>query len=81
MNAIMIKECQDQHLLEYARDIQSAGQTLLSIVNGILDISEIESGNMDILPVQYDLFSVINDCYNMTFFKTQDKRTGIGIKD
>lgn len=80
MDTIMIKECQDEHLLEYARDIQSAGQTLLSIVNDILDISKIESGRMDILPVRYDLFSVINDCYNMTFFKAQDKRLELELK-
>lgn len=29
---------------------------------------------MDILPVQYELFSVINDCYNMIHFKAQDKK-------
>lgn len=51
MDSILIKECKDEHLLEYARDIQSASQTLLSIVNDILDISKIESGKMDILPV------------------------------
>lgn len=60
MDSILIKECKDEHLLEYARDIQSASQTLLSIVNDILDISKIESGKMDILPVQNELFSVIN---------------------
>ena len=80
MDAILIKECQDEHLLEYARDIQSAGRTLLSIVNDILDISKIESGKMNILPVRYDLFSVINDCYNMIFFKAQDKRLELELK-
>lgn len=67
MDSILIKECKDEHLLEYVLDIQSASLTLLSIVNDILDISKIESGKMDILPVQYELFSVINDCYNMIF--------------
>ena len=80
MDTILIKECQDKHLLEYARNIQSAGQTLLSIVNDILDISKIESGKMDILLVRYDLFSVINDCYNMIFFKAQDKRLELELK-
>lgn len=80
MDSILIKECKDEHLLEYARDIQSASQTLLSIVNDILDISKIESGKMDILPVQYELFSVINDCYNMIFFKAQDKKLELELK-
>lgn len=80
MDTILIKECKDEHLLEYARDIQSASQTLLSIVNDILDISKIESGKMDILPVQYEMFSVINDCYNMIFFKAQDKKLELELK-
>ena len=79
-HSILIKECKDEHLLEYARDIQSASQTLLSIVNDILDISKIESGKMDILPIQYELFSVINDCYNMIFFKAQDKKLELELK-
>lgn len=80
MDSILLKECKDEHLLEYARDIQSASQTLLSIVNDILDISKIESGKMDILPVRYELFSVINDCYNMIFFKAQDKKLELELK-
>ena len=80
MDSILIKECKDEHLLEYARDIQSASLTLLSIVNDILDISKIESGKMDILLVQYELFSVINDCYNMIFFKAQNKKLELKLK-
>lgn len=80
MDSILLKECKDEHLLEYARDIQSASQTLLAIVNDILDISKIESGKMEILPVRYELFSVINDCYNMIFFKAQDKRLELELK-
>lgn len=80
MDSILLKECKDERLLEYARDIQSASQTLLSIVNDILDISKIESGKMDILPVRYELFSVINDCYNMIFFKAQDKKLELELK-
>lgn len=80
MDSILLKECKDEHLLEYARDIQSASQTLLAIVNDILDISKIESGKMEILPVRYELFSVINDCYNMIFFKAQDKKLELELK-
>lgn len=65
MDAMLLKECQDETLREYAKNIQSAGQLLLSLINDILDISKIESGKMEILLVEYELFSVLNDCYNM----------------
>lgn len=73
MDAMLIRECSDEALLEYAYNIQSAGQSLLSIVNDILDISKIESGKMEIVPVEYELFSVLNDCYNMTASRAQEK--------
>ncbi len=41
--------------------IYNSGSTLLSIVNDILDISKIQSGNFAILPDQYDIPSLIND--------------------
>ena len=65
MDAILLEECKDDNMKEYARNIQSAGQSLLSIINDILDISKIEAGKLEILPVEYELFSVINDCYNI----------------
>ncbi|MGN0292364.1 MAG: response regulator [Lachnospiraceae bacterium] len=68
MDSMLLKNCDTcdaEEIREYAKNIQSASQTLLSIVNDILDISKIESGKMEIIPVEYELFSVLNDCYNM----------------
>ena len=73
MDAMLLKECEDEQQIEYAKNIQSAGQSLLSIVNDILDISKIESGKMEMIPVKYELFSVLNDCYNITAARAQDK--------
>ncbi len=45
--------------------IYTAGQTLLSLINDILDFSKIESGKMEIVPIAYDLSSMIHDLVNM----------------
>ena len=73
MDTVLLKECKDEKLREYAKNIQSAGQSLLSIINDILDISKIESGKLEILPIKYQLFSVLNDCYNLTKVKLEHK--------
>ena len=73
MDSMLLKECKDESLRDYALNIQSAGQTLLSLVNDILDISKIESGKMEILPVTYSVFNVLNDCYNMVAIRAKDK--------
>ncbi|MDR1693086.1 MAG: cache domain-containing protein [Oscillospiraceae bacterium] len=41
--------------------IFNSGSTLLSIVNDILDISKIQSGKFEIMPIDYDVPSLIND--------------------
>ncbi|MDD6492826.1 MAG: response regulator [Firmicutes bacterium] len=73
MDTILLEECKDDNLKEYAQNIQSAGQSLLSIINDILDISKIEAGKLELLPVEYELFSVINDCYNITKVRAASK--------
>lgn len=73
MDTMLLKECKDKTLRDYALNIQSAGQSLLSIISDILDISKIESGKMEIVPVTYSIFTVLNDCYNMVAIRAQDK--------
>ena len=40
---------------------QSAAHTLLAIINDILDFSKIEAGKLEIIPVDYQISSVLND--------------------
>ncbi|MBR1832025.1 MAG: response regulator [Ruminiclostridium sp.] len=73
MDEMILRESKEQRVLRYATDIQSAGRTLLSIINDILDLSKIESGKMELILVEYDFASVLNDIVNMTMKKAQDK--------
>ena len=73
MDEMILRECSDKQILEYANDIDSAGRQLLSLVNDILDFSKIESGKMELHPVEYELFSIMNDCYNMIFMRAKRK--------
>ncbi len=73
MDEMILRECGEQETLGYAADIQSAGKTLLSLINDILDFSKVEEGKMEIIPIQYDLSSVINDLMNMILKRAEDK--------
>ena len=68
MNAILgitQMELQDMDLpqknLEALEKIYNSGDMLLGIINDILDMSKIETGKLEIHPVEYDLPSVIHD--------------------
>lgn len=73
MDEMIMRESREKQVVEYAENIESAGRTLLSIINDILDISKIEEGRMEIIPVDYDLTSVINDLVNMIQVRADDK--------
>lgn len=73
MNAMIMKETDKESIREYATNIQSTGHFLLSIVSDILDVSKIEAGKMQLENTSYELFSVLNDCYNITSARTHAK--------
>ena len=73
MNELIIRESSEQNIKEYAKDIESSGRMLLSLINDILDFSKVESGKMEIISVEYDLASVINDIINMLSTRAKDK--------
>ena len=73
MDEMILRKAGDAETRKYATNIYSAGKTLLSIINDILDLSKIESGKMELTPVEYDVASVLNDIVNMTMQKAKDK--------
>ena len=66
MNEMILRESKDEEILEYSSNIQSAGKTLLTLINSILDFSKIEDGKMEIMPVRYEIGILIKDLVNMT---------------
>ena len=79
LNTMTLRESDDPQIREYATEIEQAGNTLLSLINDILDISKVESGKMEIVPVEYDLSSVINDTVNMMSFKAKAKNLELKV--
>lgn len=59
MNEMIIRECEDDTILEYAQNIRDASKTLLALINDILDFSKIESGMMEVVEEAYSLKAML----------------------
>ena len=73
MSELILLEKLPPVIKEYAHDINTATRSLLSIIDDILDISKIESGRLDLVPVQYDLGALINNVLTLIKMRTASK--------
>ncbi len=58
---IALRRDMNDEMREYLHQIKSSAHHLLMIINDILDFSKIETGEMAIVPVDYEPLSLIND--------------------
>ena len=80
MNEMILREEKDEAIYEYASSVHTAANTLLTLVNDVLDFSKIESGKMEIIPTEYELGSLINDSYNMIAESLEKKGLAIEVQ-
>ncbi len=73
MNEMVLRECGDRAILGYSQNIRRAGNILLGIVNDVLDFSKIESGKLEIIPVRYELASMLNELSSVIRNRTDEK--------
>ena len=73
MNEMILRESDSETVSKYASYIKNAGQTLLGIINDILDLSKLEVGKTNIVAEDYNLKFVINDIINLVSLKIREK--------
>ncbi len=61
MNEMILRECEEETIKEYAYNIKSASQMLLGLINDVLDFSKMEAGKLQIIESKYRVDSVIKD--------------------
>ena len=67
------KEGLDSESKDFARDIVSASHNLLDLVNGVLDISKIEAGKMELINKEYNSQELFNSLSTMVIPRIGDK--------
>jgi len=63
---------------DYVKDIDASANSLMSIINDILDLSKIESGKLMLNPINYDFPAMLDNINSM--FKYVAQKKGIEFK-
>lgn len=61
MNRLIMKEAESLTIKKYSRDIQNAGNVLMTLVNSILDFSKIEAGKMEVVSEPYEIAELVQN--------------------
>ncbi len=65
MNKMILRESKEEKILDYARDVNGAGNYLLGIVNEVLDLAKVNAGKIEIVEDDYDLLDMVRECYSL----------------
>lgn len=64
---------------ENAREVVKASDILLEIINGVLDVSKIESGNMQLIYTKYNPHEMLADIVKMISYRFEDKNLKFNV--
>ncbi len=73
LNEMILRDTTSDEVAADAKSIQGASKMLLTLINDILDMSKLESGKMDIVPVIYDVGAMLSDIVNMIWVRAKEK--------
>lgn len=73
LNEMILREDISDEIAENAINIQNASKMLLVLINDILDLSKLESGKMEIVPVQYETGALFSDLVNIIWVRAHNK--------
>jgi diguanylate cyclase (GGDEF)-like protein/PAS domain S-box-containing protein len=73
MSDLMRTDNLDETQKNYFADIKKMSRTLLQIINDILDISKIEAGKMDLIPVHFSLSELCDNLCSLNRFTAEAK--------
>src|SRR5438105_3713366 len=65
---------------DYAQMINDSGHHLLSVVNGILDMSRIETGNFAVTPEPFVLAPVVETCCDLLVLRARENGIDLVVR-
>jgi PAS domain S-box-containing protein len=78
MAGLLLRTPLDTEQRSYAQAIQSSGDSLLAIINDILDISKLEAGRVDLDSIDFNLETLVEGVVEMMSPRAFEKRLHLG---
>jgi CheY-like chemotaxis protein/HPt (histidine-containing phosphotransfer) domain-containing protein len=76
---LLMEEVLTEEQREYVKTIYESGQTLLTLINEILDLSKVESGAAAVSNEEFFLFELLNGIVAITRLKAREKGIELGL--
>ena len=74
LNEMILRESEEDKTRSYALNIQNASKMLLSLVNDILDLSQMEMKKMEIIPMEYRTEELFENLIDMIQIRLKEKK-------
>ena len=73
LNELILRENPSEQVQDYAKNIQNASKMLLSLVNDILDLSQLEIQKMDLVKKEYNVGQMLHEVVDMMHVRMEEK--------
>lgn len=74
LNELIIRENPSAEIQEYAKNIQNASKMLLSLVNDILDLSQLEIHKVELVEAEYSVGQLLHEVVDMMQVGMEEKK-------
>lgn len=79
MNGLLLDTMLDDEQRKYAAAVQESGESLLTVINDILDISKLEVGKVDIEHIDFELTEIVESTVTLLASKAHAKNIDLGV--
>ena len=79
MNGLLLDTDLDADQRKYAEAVQESGESLLTVINDILDISKLEVGKVEIESIDFDLADTVESAVTLLASKAHAKNIDLGL--
>lgn len=80
LNELILRENPSQEVQGYAKNIQNASKVLLSLVNDILDLSQLEIQKMELAETEYSVKDMLHEVIDLMQVRMMEKGLSFGVE-